>query len=102
MYAFQPIAFSRVEAATCPPNFGLISSEFSFVDQVISLDFAAYNNGCTATSWSATGLPTGLSINTSTGLISGICGSVGSFTPNVVATNSAGSDSASFNWTVSL
>ncbi|MBR0091108.1 MAG: putative Ig domain-containing protein [Lachnospiraceae bacterium] len=42
--------------------------------------------------WSATGLPAGLSINSSTGEISGTPTESGTFTVNVTATNSAGND----------
>src|SRR5206468_930980 len=51
--------------------------------------------------WSATGLPTGLSINSSTGLISGTPSANGTFSVTVTArdtTNASGS--ASFTWTI--
>ncbi len=55
----------------------------------------------TITSWSATGLPAGLSINSSTGAITGTPTTAGSYTPTVTATDSAGSTgSASFSWTI--
>ncbi len=53
--------------------------------------------------YSATGLPTGLSINSSTGLISGTASTAGTFTVTVTAkdtTNASGS--ASFTWTVGI
>ncbi|WP_244178665.1 putative Ig domain-containing protein [Streptomyces rubellomurinus] len=52
--------------------------------------------------YSATGLPTGLSVNSSTGLISGTASTAGSYNVTVTAkdtTNATGS--ASFTWTVS-
>ncbi|MFJ9824725.1 discoidin domain-containing protein [Streptomyces sp. NPDC101160] len=53
-------------------------------------------------SWSATGLPAGLTVNSSTGLISGIVTSAGSSTVKVTATDSAtgASNTASFTWEV--
>jgi hypothetical protein len=50
--------------------------------------------------WSATGLPTGMSINASTGLISGTA-RAGSFAPTVTASDAAGrSASTHFTWAV--
>ncbi len=52
--------------------------------------------------YSATGLPTGLSINSSTGLISGTASTAGTFSVTVKATDTTGANgSASFTWTVS-
>lgn len=53
-------------------------------------------------SYSATGLPTGLSINSSTGLVSGTASTAGTFNVTVTATDTTGaSGSAAFTWTVS-
>ena len=57
-------------------------------------------SGATLT-WSATGLPAGLSINSSTGTISGTPTAPGTSSVTVKATDGAGySGSASFTWTV--
>jgi serine protease len=51
--------------------------------------------------YSATGLPTGLSINSSTGLISGTASTAGTFSVTVKATDTtSASGTASFTWTV--
>jgi len=58
------------------------------------------NPSITTFTWSATGLPPGLSINPATGVITGTTGPTnGSFTPQVTATDSSGgSGTVAFNW----
>nr|WP_243639354.1 Ig domain-containing protein [Streptacidiphilus pinicola] len=52
-------------------------------------------------SWSATGLPAGLSLNSSTGVVSGTPSTAGTSQVTVTATDGTGvSGSASFSWTV--
>ncbi|MBV9592538.1 MAG: putative Ig domain-containing protein [Actinobacteria bacterium] len=64
-----------------------------------SLTISASDGGKTIT-YSATGLPTGLSISSSTGKISGTVGSANSYTVTVTATDSNGSSSVTFTWTI--
>ncbi|HEX9338442.1 MAG TPA: putative Ig domain-containing protein, partial [Pseudonocardiaceae bacterium] len=67
----------------------------------VSLPVSASDTAGGTLSYSATGLPAGLSINTSTGVISGSPTSAGTSSVTVTATDSTGpSGSASFTWTV--
>jgi len=72
------------------------------VGTAVSLQMHATDSASGQTlTWSATGLPTGLSINSSTGLISGTPSANGTFSVTVTArdtTNASGS--ASFTWTI--
>ncbi|MBB5897345.1 M4 family metallopeptidase [Kutzneria kofuensis] len=66
----------------------------------VSLPLSA-SGGTAPYTWSATGLPAGLSINASTGTISGTPTTAGSNNVTVTATDSANhSGSASFTWTI--
>ena len=61
-----------------------------------------YNISATGdpTSYSATGLPSGLSVNSTTGLISGTPSMAGTYTVTLGATNSGGTGTATLNLTV--
>jgi hypothetical protein len=73
------------------------------VGTATSLQIQATDSSSTATlTYAATGLPTGLSINSGTGLISGTPSAAGTFTVNVTVTDNTGaSGSTSFTWTIS-
>ena len=57
------------------------------------------NSGDTLT-YSASGLPTGLSINTNTGAITGTPSASGAFTSTVTVSDGSSTDSESFTWTI--
>ena len=102
MYAFQPIAFGRVGAGGSAPDFnGYDNPIFSTNGEVIDYDYSTHNVGGLATSWSATALPVTLSINSSTGVITGtITQSFQTPVTIITATNAYGSDTSTFNWSV--
>jgi poly(hydroxyalkanoate) depolymerase family esterase len=71
------------------------------VNTAASLQIHATDSGGAALTYSATGLPAGLSINSSTGLISGTPTATGNSSVTVTAKDTtSASGSASFTWTV--
>ncbi|MFJ6663364.1 putative Ig domain-containing protein [Streptomyces sp. NPDC091383] len=67
----------------------------------VSLSVKASDSAGAALTYSASGLPTGLSINSSTGVISGTASTAGTYQVTVTATDSTGATgSTSFTWTV--
>jgi hypothetical protein len=76
-------------------------NQTSVVGDTVSLQLAA-SVGSGSYTWSASGLPGGLAINSASGLISGTATTAGTFHVVAAATDSNGrADSASFIWTVS-
>ncbi|MER7764995.1 M4 family metallopeptidase [Streptomyces sp. NPDC097619] len=67
----------------------------------VNLQVQASSSNAGALAYAATGLPTGLSINSSTGLITGTAGTAGTYNVTVTVTDSANqTGTASFVWTV--
>ncbi|WP_405863298.1 putative Ig domain-containing protein [Streptomyces sp. NBC_01515] len=77
-------------------------SQSTVTGSTASLQISASDSASATLTYSASGLPTGLSISSSTGLISGTASTAGTYAVTVTATDSTGaSGSASFTWTVS-
>jgi subtilase family serine protease len=77
-------------------------SQSTATGSTASLQISASDSSGATLTYSASGLPTGLSISSSTGLISGTASTAGTYAVTVTATDSTGaSGSASFTWTVS-
>ncbi len=82
----------------------VLSDQSNAIGDVVSLDASGSDAGNGTLSYSAMGLPLGLTINGTTGLISGTIGSgavSGSpYAVTVTASDGTGSASETFNWTV--
>ncbi len=77
-------------------------SQTGTVGTAKSLQIQATDSGGATLTYSATGLPAGLSINSATGLISGTPTTAGSYSSTVTARDSTGaSGSTTFGWTIS-
>ncbi|MFE5036077.1 M4 family metallopeptidase [Streptomyces sp. NPDC056683] len=77
-------------------------SQSSTVGTAVSLQISASSTNSGSLTYAATGLPTGLSINSSTGAITGTPTTAGTYSTTVTVTDSTGATgTASFTWTVS-
>ena len=76
-------------------------AQASFQGVAASLSIAATDADGQALTFSATGLPTGMSINASTGVVTGTPTSIGSFSTVVTVSDGTASPTVSFTWTVS-
>jgi putative Ig domain-containing protein len=87
---------NRSPVVTSPGN------QSNTVGDTVSLQIQASDpDGDPIASYGATGLPTGLSVDTSTGLITGTTSAAGTFGVTISATDSNGATgSASFSWSV--
>jgi len=100
--ANTPNRLLRVNAGTGTPGVSVTNpgAQTGTVGTAASLQLAA-SGGTSPYTWSATGLPAGLTIASSTGLVSGTPTTAGTYNVTATATAAAGgAGSASFTWTV--
>lgn len=94
MFGFQPIAFGKIPSGggSCSPidltNADFISLGVWNLGVYISYDFNVFNSGSPATGWTIDFVPSGMTFNTSTGIMSGTPDDPGQWTVNFGATNS--------------
>ncbi|MER5409844.1 M4 family metallopeptidase, partial [Streptomyces sp. NPDC002769] len=107
-YAGVANAFAGIAVGShvTPPSSGVTvtnpGSQSSTVGTAVSLQVSASSTNSGSLSYAATGLPTGLSINSSTGAIAGTPTTAGTYSTTVTVTDSTGATgTASFTWTVS-
>ena len=94
---YSNIASATIAAAPAPPVINSATTASGRVGSAFSYQITATN---TPTSYGATGLPAGLSVNTGTGLISGTPTSAATSTVTLSATNSAGTGNATLTLTI--
>ncbi|MFD9336741.1 M4 family metallopeptidase [Streptomyces sp. NPDC060028] len=98
-------AWAGINVGARPPQQGVsvtaIANQTTQINTAVSLQVQATSTNPGALSYAATGLPAGLSINSSTGLISGTATTAGTSNVTVTVTDSASkTGTASFTWTV--
>ncbi len=98
-------AWAGINVGARPPQSGVsvtaIPNQTTQINTAVSLQVQATSTNPGALSYAATGLPAGLSINSSTGLISGTATTAGTSNVTVTVTDSASkTGTASFTWTV--
>ncbi|MEV6197629.1 M4 family metallopeptidase [Streptomyces sp. NPDC051920] len=107
-YAGVANAFAGIAVGghVTPPANGVTvtnpGSQSSTVGTAVSLQISASSTNSGSLTYSASGLPTGLSISGSTGAITGTPTTAGTYSTTVTVTDSTGATgTASFTWTVS-
>jgi hypothetical protein len=92
----QVLSLTISNVAT-PPVITSVLTATGTVGALFSYTITASNN---PTSYNATGLPAGLSVNTSTGVISGTPTTAGTSSVTLSATNASGTGTATLNFTI--
>jgi hypothetical protein len=89
-------------SAPQPPAITAVSTQSTYSGQAANLQISATDPQGQTLSYSATGLPTGLTINSTTGLISGTVSTSAAASNSVTVTVSDGtlSSTTSFTWTI--
>jgi YVTN family beta-propeller protein len=88
-------------ALPAPPIITQPANQLSALGTAVSLQLEAADPNGDLIGWSATGLPPGLAISQTTGLITGTPTTVGNFAPTITAgDNNTPAATATFNWTV--
>ncbi|MET8135689.1 M4 family metallopeptidase [Streptomyces sp. NPDC005251] len=107
-YAGVANAFAGIAVGShvTPPTSGVTvtnpGSQSSTVGTAVSLQVSASSTNSGSLTYAASGLPTGLSISSSTGAITGTPTTAGTYSTTVTVTDSTGATgTASFTWTVS-
>ena len=85
-----------------PPQITALSNRSGNVGDSINLDIQATDSDGDTISYSATGLPSGLGINSTTGVISGNLITAGTFSVEVKASDASANSTAQFSWSVTV
>ncbi len=100
--AFGLLCRGDIEPANRMPTLGALADRTDIVNTAISLPTSASDADGDTLAWSATGLPPGVTISTSTGLLSGTPGTAGSYAVTVTVTDGFYRTVRSFTWTIQL
>lgn len=88
-------------ALPTPPTLGALSDETTVLGATVNKQLSATDANGDLLTWSASGLPTGLSIDPATGLISGTPDTAGVFTPTITVTDGNTTPvNGGFTWTI--
>lgn len=88
-------------ALPTPPVLSVLTAETTVLGVAVNKQLSATDVNGDLLTWSAGGLPTGLSINPATGLISGLPTAAGVFTPTITVTDgNTAPVNGSFTWTI--